>query len=344
MKLRIFTTIISALISSLAGILLYKYYSENNDNIIFIFVSAQQISGFIVIFFLYGAQFEIKEKMMIKSWNIIIISALLIPFFPILSLSCLFISRVALQKFGKLDCSGQIYKIIYILFILFILLCFNSNWLLLVVAFFPLIPMLLIGESSFEAPNIFFINWKNLKAIFLRSSLDLSLLFPMILINIFTKYLLTQEDYIEVQKIIFCLSGLAIINTILEKIIFDKNISNSYNLNVVRNNSIILLFTYIGVGAISYLISVDLKYWWYLTIAPFLNFLFTNLLAKKRSNLSIQECLIVSLKYMLSTFLIVILSFTLVFYEFHPINSILLSMILLTLFQFSALVSVEKAK
>lgn len=344
MKLRIFTSIISAILSSLVGIYLYKYYAENNDNIIFIFVTAQQISGLVTIFFLYGAQFEIEEKISISTWNIIIISALVIPFIPLLSVSSLFISRIALQKFGKFEDSNNFYKLSFILLVILVLFFLNNNWFLLLISFLPLIPMLLIRESSFEAPNLFLINWKNLKAIFVRSSVDLSLLFPMILINLMSKYFLSPEDYIELQKVIFCLSGLAIINTILEKIIFDKNISNSYNLNLLRNNSILILFTYTGVGITAYLISVGENFWWYLAIAPSLNFVFTKLLAKLRSNLNIKDCLTITLKYILSTFLILIVSFILVKYHLNPINSVLFSIILLTFLQLTVLISLEKLK
>ena len=190
MKLRILTSVISAIISSLASIILYKYYSDKDSNIIFIYVTSQQIAGLLAIFLLYGAQFEIKDKLTLSAWKIIFFSVLTIPFLPILSVTCLLFSRISIQKFGKIQSTDKILKVLLVLLCVLILYYFNSNWLLLTVAFFPIIPMLLIGESAFEAPNLFLINKNTVISIALRSSIDLALLFPMILINFLTKFYL----------------------------------------------------------------------------------------------------------------------------------------------------------
>ena len=344
MKLRILTSVISAIISSLASIILYKYYSDKDSNIIFIYVTSQQIAGLLAIFLLYGAQFEIKDKLTLSAWKIIFFSVLTIPFLPILSVTCLLFSRISIQKFGKIQSTDKILKVLLVLLCVLILYYFNSNWLLLTVAFFPIIPMLLIGESAFEAPNLFLINKNTVISIALRSSIDLALLFPMILINFLTKFYLSPENYLEIQKLIFCLSGLAIATTVLEKIIFDKNLTHSYNLKRARNNAIFFLTTYIGVGILAYSISIDEEYFWYLIIAPTINLIFTKILAKIRSCLDIKDCISLALKYILFALLFTILSLVLIADGLNTVNSVMISIMGLSLSQLAILYFLHKEK
>ncbi len=343
MKLRILSSIIASVIASLASIFLYRYSGEsNNSNIVFIYVTSQQIAGLATIFLLYGTQFEIKEKITIPVWNIIIFSVLLIPFLPILSVTCLLFSRTCIQKFGKIQASRNILKIMLVSGFALILFFFDSNWLVLGIAFTPIIPMLIIGETVFEAPNIFFINSKIGWSILLRSSVDLALLLPIIIINFLTKYYLSSEYYLDIQKLIFCLSGLAIVTTVLEKIIFDKNLNNAYISKIVLNNTIIFLITYIGVIILAYFLSIKREYWWYLIIAPIVNLSFTALLAKIRSSLEVKDCIRLAFKWVVLTFIFTILSFILLKIGLNPVNSITTSMICLSLSQLATLILIKK--
>lgn len=336
MKLRLLSSVVSSIISSIISIFLYKYYGDSNNNIIFTFVTSQQIAGIAIIFLLYGAQFEIKNKVRISAWKIILFSLLFIPFFPILSITCLLISRIALQKFGRIQPTKNSYKILSLILLLSIVIFnFKNNYylILFLIIFISLIPILFIGESAFESPNFLVINWNILKAILLRSSLDLSLLFPMILINFITKIYFNINDYLEIQKLIFCLSGLAIATTIFEKIIFDNNLTKDYSKKFWRNNVIIFLITYIGVGLLAHIISIKADYWWFLIITPAINLIFTQLLSKIRFHLNINKCLKITLIYFLFTILFAILSAALYFTGLNPVNSIIISVICLSISQ-----------
>lgn len=345
MKLRILTSIIASVIASLASILLYRYSGENNNsNIIFIYVTSQQLAGLATIFLLYGAQFEIKEKITISVWSIIIFSVLLIPFLPILGVTCLLFSRTCIQKFGKIRKSSNLLKIILVSGFALTLFFFKSNWLLLVISFAPVIPMLIIGETIFEAPNIFLINNKIVESILLRSSIDLALLLPIIVINFFTKYYLSPEYYLDIQHLIFCLSGLAIVTTILEKIIFDDILHYNYKSNIVLNNFIIFLITYIGVGLLAYFLSIKKEYWWYLIITPIINLAFTALLAQIRSSLDVMDCINLAIKWVISAFFFTILASILIIVGLNPVISVATSMICLSLVQLVFLFLLYKIK
>jgi hypothetical protein len=342
LKLRILTSAITSIISSLVSIYLYKYYSNDNNDILFIYVTSQQIAGLATIFFFYGANFEIKDKFSISAWKIIVFSILVIPFFPILSITCLLFSRVALQKFGKLQSRNNFYKIALVFFVIIILFYLKYNWLLFLIIYLSLIPYLFIKESIFQLPNFLLINKNSLISILLRTSIDLALLFPMILINLLTKYFLLTEDYLEIQKIIFCLSGLAIATTILEKIIFDTNLFKIYNIHKIRNNFIMLIVTYIGVALLAFLISIEYKYWWYLIISPAINFFYTELLTKIRSYLKFEDCFNIALKYFIGTLFFATLASFFIILDYNPINSIIICMFFLSLYQLQLLIFLKK--
>jgi hypothetical protein len=343
LKLRILSSITSSIIAALASILLYRYSGEsNNSNIIFIYITSQQIAGLATIFFLYGAQFEIKEKISIPVWNIIISSVLLIPFLPIIGVSCLLFSRTCIQKFGKIQASRNLLKIIFVSGFALILYFFNSNWFLIGIAFVPFIPMLIIGETVFEAPNIFLINYKIAQSILLRSSIDLALLLPIIVINFLTKYYLSSENYLDIQKLIFCLSGLAIVTSTLEKIIFDKKFHDTYKSKIIFNNFIILIITYIGVTVLASILSIKIEYWWYLTITPLINLTFTALLAQLRGFLGVKDCIRLALIWAALTVIFTIFASILLIIGINPVVSVITSMIGLSLSQLGTLFLLRK--
>lgn len=343
MNLRILPSILASILASLASILLYSYYGESsNANIIFIYVTSQQIAGLATIFLLYGAQFEIKEKINISAWKFVAFSVLFIPFIPILGVTCLLFSRICLQKFGKIHSSKNLLKVIVGFGFLFILFLLDNNWLLFGIAFLPIIPLLIIGESVFEAPNIFLINSKIAQSILLRSSIDLALLLPIICINLSTKYFFSSEYYLEIQKIIFCLSGLAIVTTILEKIIFDEKLNESYKSKIVFNNFIILVITYIGVIILAFILSIKQEYWWYLTITPLINLIFTALLAQIRFSLSVKDCIVLAIKWATLTIFFVIFTSILLVIGINPVFSVIVSMIGLSLLQLATLFLLRK--
>jgi hypothetical protein len=192
----------------------------------------------------------------------------------------------------------------------------------------------MFGEHSVKLPFYPRITSSIFIGIMRRSTMDFSLLIPPFLLNYFSINFLSTADYINFQKIMFSLGGLAIVNSIMEKVIFNADLFKGY-LKSPRLYFIAAAgISYVGVFALALYLNIEPDYYWFLMLAPLFNISFALLLSEKRKNLSNSSCIKIAIKWIIASIFIMAIGFFCFYLKIININVLLVCMIILSLSQY----------
>jgi hypothetical protein len=331
---RITSSALSSIIMASGFLLIFKYYHIfNNHELIYIYNWGQVISGIFVILIIYGAKFEISEEIIINIRIPIILSIAIFLFFPVFGLSLLLFIKIYQQKMGVQTSSSQVIALFILLILSTLYILVDNNMILAVIVLLSLLPATFSRENCIRIPKVNKINFGLVIGIVKRSSLDLSLIFPILTINYFTKKYFSINEFIEISQLLFCLNVLSIVTSVLEKIVFDSSLLSKFRDNKKIYIFLLVFFTYIAVVFLGFFFEIRTENWWYLAIMPLINLKFAFELSKTRSMINSRTGMIISFSFFIAFLISAVIGVCIYKYIGNPFQSVTVATALLAISQ-----------
>lgn len=274
----------SALLFAAVNLLLVKHYADGGSATeVFLFTNAQMLGGLLLVFVFYGLQFEVTESKEYDCGVPLWAAAISVVLLPPVGLFILIVTRGAVQRFGRIATLRPMVVAAGAANIAAVCLLPGVSLFMLA----PLVSLLLLflaGDTRIKCPEPACIRPDTLGRAVIRTSMDLALLVPPLLLNVFAFRVLTQIDYIDVQKVIYCLTIMALLAPQVERQLFQDADTGANRPQPKLLFSLALGTSYAGIAFGAWFLGVPPHAMWYLGAAPLISLLFTVRLAQVRRN------------------------------------------------------------
>ncbi len=284
---------VAVVLFSGSNLLAYRHFAGQGDGeVVFHFVNAQLAANALVVFFLYGLNFEARERRPMDVRVPALLSALLGLFVPVAGLAALYTLRQGLLKFGRRSAASSVLAAFALLTVAGLAAWWRGmDAAFVVIATIAVALPFLAGESSVELPDFRALAPAHWRAGLVRTTLDLSLLLPPLAVNMITKRYLPDVEYVQLQTVFYSLFAMAVITSIGERIIFHHARREQVEKEARHWKWLLLLAAYAGVGVLGWFLRVPWSLSWYLVPAPAIAWGLAVLLAEARAHLTAAQCL-----------------------------------------------------
>lgn len=331
---RITSSAMSSLILACGMLLVFKYsHFFGNYDLIYIYNWGQVISGVFVTLFIYGVKFEISDEILLNIKIPIFISLFVFLFAPLLGLSFLLLTRIYQQKMGVQTTSSQFVTILISLILSSLYILVDGNVILIIIVLISMIPPIIARENYIRIPEIKIVNLNLMNSVIKRSSLDLSLILPILAVNFLSKKYFTTSQFIEISQLLFCLNVLSIVTSLLEKVVFDSSLLSKFSDSKIIYSLIIVVLTYISVLILGVYFQIRIENWWYLLVMPLINIKFAFELAIARKIISSSDGLIVSLYFFYAFSIMAVIGASIYVFIGNPFFSVTVPTAMLAIIQ-----------